>query len=86
MYFWPSDVHFKTKPLSIFRKYVACITDAENFGMIGCIFAENGPLETGLESSLKGTVHSAKGDFKLGIMAAYSWRIDLQEVDLKRIF
>ena len=31
--------------------------------MIGCIFAENGPLEGGIESSFRGTGWGAKGDF-----------------------
>ena len=33
------------------------------FGVIGCIFAENGPLEGGIESSFWGTGWGAKGDF-----------------------
>ena len=32
--------------------------------MIGCIFAENGPLEGGIESSFWGTGWGAKGDFR----------------------
>ena len=32
--------------------------------MIGCIFAENGPLEGGIESSFWGTDWGAKGDFR----------------------
>ena len=32
--------------------------------MIGCIFAENGPLEGGIESSFSGTDWGAKGDFR----------------------
>ena len=35
----------------------------ESLGMIGCIFAENGPLEGGIESSFWGTGWGAKGDF-----------------------
>ena len=31
--------------------------------MIGCIFAENGPLEGGVESNFSGTGWGAKGDF-----------------------
>ena len=31
--------------------------------VIGCIFAENGPLECGIESSFWGTGWGAKGDF-----------------------
>ena len=36
----------------------------ESLGMIGCIFAENGPLEGGIESSFSGTDWGAKGDFR----------------------
>ena len=36
----------------------------ESLGMIGCIFAENGPLEGGIESSLNGTGWGAKVDFR----------------------
>ena len=35
----------------------------ESVGVIGCIFAENGPLEGGIESSFWGTDWGAKGDF-----------------------
>ena len=35
----------------------------ESLGMIGCIFAENGPLEGGIKSSLNGTIRGAKVDF-----------------------
>ena len=36
----------------------------ESLGMIGCIFAENGPLEGGIESSFSGTGRGAKNDFR----------------------
>ena len=36
----------------------------ESLGMIGCIFAENGPLEGGIEASFWGTGWGAKGDFR----------------------
>ena len=36
----------------------------ESFGMIGCIFAENGHLEGGIESSFWGTGWGAQGDFR----------------------
>ena len=36
----------------------------ESLGMIGCIFAENGPLEGGIESNFGGTGWGAKGDFR----------------------
>ena len=32
--------------------------------MIGCILAQNGPLEGGIESSFSGTGWGAKGDFR----------------------
>ena len=32
--------------------------------MIGCIFAENGSLESGIESSFSGTGWGVKGDFR----------------------
>ena len=35
----------------------------ESLGTIKCIFAENGPLEGGVESSFSGTGWGAKGDF-----------------------
>ena len=35
----------------------------ESLEVIGCIFAENGPLEGGIESSFWGTGWGAKGDF-----------------------
>ena len=35
----------------------------ESLGMIGCIFAENEPLEGCIESSFRGTGWGAKGDF-----------------------
>ena len=35
----------------------------ESLGVIGCIFAENGTLEGGIESSFWGTGWGAKGDF-----------------------
>ena len=36
----------------------------ESLGIIGCIFAENGPLESGIESSFSATGWGAKGDFR----------------------
>ena len=48
---------------SIFRKAMPWGIGTASYGMIGCIFAENGPLEGGLESSLNGTVRGTKGDF-----------------------
>ena len=49
---------------TIFRKHMPSGMGTENLGMIGCIFAENGPLEGGIESSFWGTDWGAKGDFR----------------------
>ena len=49
--------------LTIFRKHMPSDMGTECLGMIGCIFAENGPLEGSIESSFWGTGWSAKGDF-----------------------
>ena len=51
-------------PLTIFRKCVPSGIGTESLGMIGCIFAENGPLECGIESSFSSTGWGAKGDFR----------------------
>ena len=46
-----------------FPKAHASGMGTESLGVIGCIFAENGPLEGGIESSFWGTGWGAKGDF-----------------------
>ena len=48
---------------SICRKHMLRGMSTESLGMIGCIFAENGPLEGGIKSSLNGTIRGAKVDF-----------------------
>ena len=63
MDFWPPSVHFRRGPPTIFRKHMPWGIGTESLGMIGCIFAENGPLEGGIESSFRGTGWGAKGDF-----------------------
>ena len=63
MDFWPQPVHFWRRPPPFFRKHVPWGISTEIWGMIGCIFAENGPLEGGIESSFIGTGWGAKGDF-----------------------
>ena len=50
---------------TIFQKYYSSGMGTESLGMIGCIFAENGPLESGIESSFSGTGWGAKGEFRL---------------------
>ena len=62
--FWPIRVHFRSGPSTIFRKHMPWGIGTESLGLIGCIFAENGPLEGGIESSFSGTVWGAKGDFR----------------------
>ena len=62
--FWPLSVHFRRETSTIFRKHMPWGIRTESLGMIGCIFAENGPLEGGIESSFSGTGWGAKGDFR----------------------
>ena len=61
--FWPRSVHFRRGPPTIFRKHMPSGMGTESLGVIGCIFAENGPLEGGIEASFWGTGWGAKGDF-----------------------
>ena len=53
---------FSKGPPTIFRKHMPWGMGTESLGMIGCIFAENGPLEGGIESNFSGTGWGAKGD------------------------
>ena len=53
-----------TTTTTIFRKHMPSGMGTESLGMIRCIFAENGPLEGGIESSFWGTGWGAKGDFR----------------------
>ena len=62
--FWPLSVHFRRGPPTIFQKHIPSGMGTESLGMTGCIFAENGPLEGGTESSFSGTGWGAKGDFR----------------------
>ena len=50
--FGPQSVHFRREAPTIFRKHIPSGMGTESLGVIGCIFAENGPLECGIESSL----------------------------------
>ena len=52
------------RPPTILRKHMPTGMGTESLGMIGCIFAENAPLESGIESSFSGTGWGAKGDFR----------------------
>ena len=61
--FLPRSVHFRRGPPTIFRKHMPSGMGTESLRVIGCIFAENGPLEGGIESSFWGTGWGAKGDF-----------------------
>ena len=60
---WPQYVYFRRGPPTIFRKQMPSGMGTESLGVIGCIFAENGPLEGGIESSFWGTGWGDKGDF-----------------------
>ena len=51
-------------PPTIFRKHMPSGMGTESLRVIGCIFAENGPLEGGIEASFWGTGWGAKGDFR----------------------
>ena len=62
--FWPQHLHFRKRPPTIFRMHMPSGIGTESLGIIGCIFAENGPLESGIESSFSGTGWGAKGDFR----------------------
>ena len=55
---------FSKRGPTIFRKHMPWGMGTESLGMIGCVFAENGPLEGGIESSFSGTGWGAKGDFR----------------------
>ena len=62
--FWHLRVHFRSGPPTIFRKHMLSSMGTECLGIIGCIFAENWPLEGGIESSFSGTGWGAKGQFR----------------------
>ena len=55
MDFWPRSVHFRSGTPTIFRKHMPSGMGTESLRVIGCIFATNGPLEGGIESSFWGT-------------------------------
>ena len=59
----PTRAFSKGAP-TIFRKHMPSGMGTDSLGTIGCIFAENGPLEGGVESSFSGTGWGAKGDFR----------------------
>ena len=54
---------FSERACTISRTNVSSGMGTERLGMIGCIFAENGPLEGGIESRFWGTGWGAKGVF-----------------------
>ena len=62
--FWAPTRAFSEGPPTIFQSHMACGIGTESVGMIGCIVAENGPLEGGIESSFSGTGWGTKGDFR----------------------
>ena len=59
----PTRAFSKEAP-TIFRKRMPWGIGTESLGMMGCIFVENGPLESGIESSFSGAGWGAKGDFR----------------------
>ena len=61
--FWAPTRAFLERSSTIFREHIPLGIGIESLGMIECIFAENGPLEGGIESSFCGTGWGAKGDF-----------------------
>ena len=61
-FFYLYPYMFEEAP-TIFRKHMPSGMCTESLGMVGCIFAENGPLEEGIESSFSCTGWGAKGDF-----------------------
>ena len=62
--FWAPNRAFSEGAPKIGRKHISWGIGTESLGMIGCIFAENGPLEGDIESSFSGTGLGAKGDFR----------------------
>ena len=63
-------LRLESKDLPIFENVAKCERPChsytnESFAMIGCIFAENGPLECGIEVSFIGAGWDAKGNFTL---------------------
>ena len=55
---------FSKEPPTFFRKHIPSGMGTESLGMIGYIFAENGPLEGGIESSFSGTGWGAQGKLR----------------------
>ena len=55
---------FSKAASNIFRMHLPSGMGTENLGIIRCIFAENGPLEAGIESSFSGNSWGAKGEFR----------------------
>ena len=61
--FWAPTRAFSDESPAIFRTHMPWVIGTESLGITGCIFAENGPLEGGIESSFSGTGWGAKCDF-----------------------
>ena len=62
--FDPNPCIFERGPAPFFRMHMPSGMGAESLGMIGCIVAENGPLESGIGASFWGAGWGAKGDFR----------------------
>ena len=62
--YFPNPCIFEGGTTTIFRMHMPSGMGTESLGIIVCIFAENGPLEGGIESSFSGTGWGAMGDFR----------------------
>ena len=79
--FWPRSVHFRRGPPTIFRKHMPSGMGTESLGVIGCIFAENGPLEGGIEASFWGTGWGAKGPLTI-FRKHMPWRMGTESLGM----
>ena len=66
--FFTQPVHFRRKPPTIFQMHMHSGMGTESLGIIGCIFAENGPLESGIISSFSGTLLGCLGWFQVDFL------------------
>ena len=79
----PTRAFSKEAPPTIFRKHMPSGMGTESLGTIGCIFAEHGPLEGGVESSFSGTCWGAKGDF-IGYSYLYPYIFESRTLHLSK--
>ena len=62
--FWPDPFIFEGGPPPFSESTCPQVWAQKVWEWLGCIFAENGPLEGGIEASFWGTGWGAKGDFR----------------------